>query len=58
MRTQDTAENVRSVFGGAEILKSLADNETAFITEELTASEAAEKSAALSGVITSIRVFD
>ena len=57
MRTSDTAENAGKVFGDIELVKSLAEGETAFITGELTASEAADKAKELSGMISSIRIF-
>ena len=57
MRTTDTAENVSKVFGDFEQIKSLVEGETAFVTGELTASEAEKKASELSETITSIRIF-
>lgn len=57
VRTESSAEDAEKVFGGITKLDSLVENETAFVTEELTASVMAEKKAALGGVISAIRLF-
>lgn len=57
VRTESSAEDAEKVFGGITKLDSLVENETAFVTDELTASVMAEKKAALGGVISAIRLF-
>ncbi len=57
MRTTDTAENVSKVFGDFEQIMSIVAGGPAFVTGELTASEAEKKASELSETITSIRIF-
>lgn len=57
VRTSDPADKVADIFGEVELLRSLADNETAFITSKLTASELRSKTEKLSEVISAIRIF-
>lgn len=57
VRTESSAEDAEKVFGGITKLDSLVENETAFVTEELSASVMAEKKAELGGVISAIRLF-
>lgn len=58
IRTNDSADSVRNIFGKCEFVDNIIDNESAFITEPITQSEAEEKAAKLSDVVTSIRVMD
>jgi homoserine dehydrogenase len=58
VRTNDSAEKVRSVFGKCEFVDNIVDSESAFVTEPLSSSEIDEKLAALGTVVTNIRVLN
>lgn len=58
VRTTDSAENVRKIFGKCEFVDNIIDNESAFVTSPLTKSEVEEKLAKLSDVVANIRVMD
>lgn len=58
IRTKDSAEKIREVFGKCEFVDNIVDEESAFVTEPLTQSEAEEKTGKLSDVVTRIRVLD
>ncbi|MGN0162956.1 MAG: homoserine dehydrogenase [Candidatus Ornithomonoglobus sp.] len=58
MRAQKSIDEVTAVFGNVTELDSLAEDESAFITEPLTASEAAAEREMLGSVKTAIRVLD
>lgn len=57
IRTSESESKVRDIFGDIAKLSSLVDNETAFITEELTVTELEKKTSSLGGVISAIKVF-
>ena len=57
IRTTDSAENVQKIFGKCEFVDNIVDNESAFVTEPLTQSEADEKAAKLGNVVTKLRVL-
>lgn len=58
IRTTDSAEKARNIFGKCEFIDNIVENESAFVTEPLTESEAEEKAAKLTGVVTKIRILD
>lgn len=58
MRAEKTIDEVTSVFGNVTELDSLAEDESAFITEPLTASELETDKEKLGSVRTAIRVLD
>ncbi len=57
VRTTDSAENVKSVYGECEFVNSVVGGEIAFVSAPLTQSEAAEKASKLSDVVTNLRVL-
>ena len=57
IRTTDSAENVRSIFGKCEFVDNIVENEAAFVTEPLTQTEAGEKAQKLADVISRIRIL-
>ena len=57
IRTGDSAEKVREAFKNCRFAENIVKNESAFITEPLTASEVDEGIGKLSSVITRIRVL-
>ena len=57
VRTTDSAENVRKIFGRCEFVDNITDGESAFVTEPITRSEAESKTGALKDVITSIKIL-
>lgn len=58
MRAEKSIDEVTAVFGNVTELDSLAEDESAFITEPLTASDAAADREKLGSVKTAIRVLD
>lgn len=57
VRTTDLAENVQKIFDKCEFVDNIADNESAFVTQPMSVSEAENKLSKLSDVVTSIRVL-
>lgn len=57
VRTSALQSNIENEFGNVKYTDLDLDDETAFITEEMTESEFAERKAALGGVISVIRFF-
>lgn len=57
IRTTDSAENVRNIFGKCEFVDNIVDGESAFVTEPLTQSEAEEKTGRLTDIISRIKVL-
>lgn len=57
VRTTDSAENVQKIFGKCEFVDNMAGNESAFVTEPLTQSEAEEKTGKLKDTVTRIKVL-
>lgn len=57
IRTTDSAETVRGIFGKCEFVDNIVEGESAFVTEPLTQSEAEEKTGKLSDIISRIKVF-
>lgn len=58
VRTNDTLENAKKVFGEICAADSIVDGETAFVTQPLTASEVEAKSKELKNTLKYIRVLD
>ncbi|MGN0183439.1 MAG: homoserine dehydrogenase [Candidatus Ornithomonoglobus sp.] len=58
MRAEKSIDEVKAAFGNVTELDSLAEDESAFITEPITASEAAADREKLGSVKTAIRVLD
>ena len=57
IRTADSAENVRKIFGKCEFVDHIVDGEAAFVTEPLTQSETEDKTGSLTDIITKIKVL-
>lgn len=57
VRTNDSAENVKAVFGSVKMLDGI-NGECAFVTEKLNGSQIEEKLGAISSVKSSIKVLD
>lgn len=57
VRTNDSAENVKNIFGECEFVNSIVDGEVAFVTAPLTKAEIDEKLSKLGNVVTNIRVL-
>lgn len=58
VRTTDSAGNVQKTFGKCEFVDNIVDGESAFVTSPLTQSEAEEKLAKLSDIVTNIRILN
>ncbi len=58
IRTTDNAENIRGIFGKCEFVDNIVSDESAFVTEPMSQSEAEEKSGKLKDVVSMIKVLD
>ena len=58
IRTTDNAENIRGIFGKCEFVDNIVSDESAFVTEPVSQSEAEEKSGKLKDVVSMIKVLD
>lgn len=57
VRTPDSADSVRKIFGKCEFVDNIVEGESAFVTEPMTQTDAQSRLASLSGVSASIRVL-
>ncbi|MBR0028071.1 MAG: homoserine dehydrogenase [Clostridia bacterium] len=58
IRTTDNAENIRGIFGKCEFVDNIVSDESAFVTEPMSQSDAEEKSGKLKDVVSMIKVLD
>ena len=57
IRTTDSAENVRNIFGKCEFVDNIVEGEAAFVTEPYALSEIEDKTGKLTDIVTKIKVL-